>query len=368
MLRLEEICVSLGDFRLQDVSLHVERGTYLVLLGPTGTGKTVLLETIAGVYRPTRGRIHIKDQDVTRLAPEARNLGIVYQDYALFPHLTVFQNIAFGLRLKGTPERNISGAVAEMARFLDIEGLLKRRPARLSGGERQRVALARALVMEPHALLLDEPLGALDHAIRGRIQNELKRIHTELGVTILHITHDLEEAFFLADRLAVMKDGRILQEGVPDEVCRRPKSRYVAELVGIENLIAATVDDTKLSTAMGRLDRNRLPAGRDDLPERIWLTLPGWCIELFPEGDPQDYMWRGNLHVSAVLPLNTTGMVSVILKNGGGETLRTHLSRREAETRADSLAIGSTVSVGLLQEGVHWVPDLKSLDTPDSIG
>jgi ABC-type Fe3+/spermidine/putrescine transport system ATPase subunit len=356
MLRLEGIDVKLGDFRLREISLNVKPGTYLALLGPTGTGKTVLLETIAGVYRPTHGYIYVKGRDVTHLAPEARHLGIVYQDYALFPHLTVFQNIAFGLRLKGVPDRTVIGEVEKMARFLDIAALLKRRPTRLSGGERQRVALARALVMDPYVLLLDEPLGALDRAIRGRIQNELKRIHTELGVTILHITHDLEEAFFLADRMAVMKDGSILQEGTPDEVCRRPRNRHVAELVGIENLIAARVEGGRLSTAMGDLDRRRLAAGEDDLPERIRLTLPGWSIVLFPEAYPKDYFWEGNLRIAGVHPFGTTGMVEVTLANADGENLKTHLSRREAQALASSLTIGNRVRVGLLGEGVHWVP------------
>ncbi|MGO9394620.1 MAG: ATP-binding cassette domain-containing protein [Desulfobaccales bacterium] len=154
MLRLEDICLRLGEFRLREISLNVKPGTYLGLLGPTGTGKTVLLETIAGVHTVSRGRIYIRGLEATHLAPEKRRLGIVYQDYALFPHLTVFENIAFGLRLQGRPRRNIHKAVEEMAAFLEVGPLLQRRPHRLSGGERQRVALARALVMEPYVLLL----------------------------------------------------------------------------------------------------------------------------------------------------------------------------------------------------------------------
>jgi molybdate transport system ATP-binding protein len=356
MLRLEDISVRLGEFRLREISLRVEPGTYLALLGPTGTGKTVLLETIAGVHKPGSGRIYIKGRDSTHLAPEKRHLGIVYQDYALFPHLTVFQNIAFGLRLKGTEGRKIKRAVEEMASFLEIGHLLKRRPNRLSGGERQRVALARALVMEPYVLLLDEPLSALDHATRSRLQKELKRIHTELGVTIIHITHDLTEAFFLADRLAVMKEGRMLQEGPLDEVCGRPKDRGVAELVGIENLIPATVEDERLVTVMGNVGLRHLAAGRDDLPKRICLTLPGWSIDLFPHGKPQDYVWQGNLSISDVHPISGTGIVELTLVHDGGETLKTHLSRREAEALAASLGIGMTVPVGLLGKGLHWVP------------
>jgi ABC-type Fe3+/spermidine/putrescine transport system ATPase subunit len=356
MLRLEDISLKLGEFRLREISLHVEPGTYLALLGPTGTGKTVLLETIAGVHKPGSGRIYIKGRDATHLAPEKRHLGIVYQDYALFPHLTVFQNIAFGLRLKGAEGRKIKKVVEEMASFLEIGHLLKRRPNRLSGGERQRVALARALVLEPYVLLLDEPLSALDRATRSRLQKELKRIHTELGITIIHITHDLMEAFFLADRLAVMKQGRILQEGPLDEVCGRPRNRDVAELVGIDNLIAATVEDERLVTVMGNVDLRHLAAGGDDLPERICLTLPGWSIELFPAGKPQDYVWMGNLSIAGVQPMSGTGIVELTMVHNGGESLKTHLSKREAEALAASLRIGMTVPVGLLGKGVHWVP------------
>jgi ABC-type Fe3+/spermidine/putrescine transport system ATPase subunit len=356
LLRLENICVSLGEFRLREISLHVKPGTYLALLGPTGTGKTVLLETIAGVHHPSRGHIHIRGQDVTRLAPEKRHLGIVYQDYALFPHLTVFENIAFGLRRKGSPKPKIKQAVEEMAAFLEIGPLLKRRPNRLSGGERQRTALARALVMEPYVLLLDEPLSALDRATSSRIQNELKRIHRQLGVTIIHITHNVTEAFFLADRLAVMKDGQILQEGPPDEVCRRPQSHSVAELMGIENLIAATVEKARLVTAIGDLDLPQSAAGRNDLPKQVCLSLPGWSVELFPAGKPQDYMWQGSLRISEVHQMNGTGIMALLLVHDGGESLKTYLSPREAEALAASLRVGMTVPVGLLGKGVHWLP------------
>jgi ABC-type Fe3+/spermidine/putrescine transport system ATPase subunit len=356
VLRLEDICLKLGEFRLREISLHVKPGTYLGLLGPTGTGKTVLLETIAGVHTISRGSIYIRGQDATRLAPEKRHLGIVYQDYALFPHLTVFENIAFGLRLKGSPRRNINKAVAEMAAFLEIEPLLRRRPHRLSGGERQRVALARALVMKPYVLLLDEPLSALDRATSSRIQKELKRIHSELGVTIIHITHDVAEACFLADRLAVMKDGRILQEGSPEEVCRYPRSYSVAELMGIENLIAAEVEDARLVTAMGDLDLRQVAGPGGELPRRVCLTLPGWSVVLFPAGEPQDYLWQGSLRISEIHQVDGAGMVSLILVHAGGESLKTYLSPRETEAQAAALKVGMTVAVGLLNKGAHWVP------------
>ncbi|MDR3556642.1 MAG: ATP-binding cassette domain-containing protein [Syntrophobacteraceae bacterium] len=356
MLRLEDICLKLGDFHLRDIRLHVEPGTYLALLGSTGTGKTVLLETIAGVHTPNSGRIYIRGEDATRLAPEKRRLGIVYQDYALFPHLTVFDNIAFGLKLKGSPGRDIKKAVGGMAAFLEIEPLLERRPGRLSGGERQRVALARALVMEPYVLLLDEPLSALDRATRSRIKRELKRVHKELGVTIIHITHDVSEAFLLSDRLAVMKDGRILQEGAPDEMCRRPGSRSVAELTGIENLIEARVEKGRLVTSMGYADLRQPAAGMDDPPGRVYLTLPGWSIELFPAGSAREYIWQGTLTISDIRPGSGTGIVALTLRHEGGERLKTYLSRRELQAFSASLEPGMRVPVGLLAEGAYCVP------------
>ena len=358
MLRLEDVSLKLGEFRLREISLHIEAGSYLALLGPTGTGKTVLLETIAGMYAPDSGRISIMGRDVTRLAPEKRRLGIVYQDYALFPHLDVFQNIAFGLRLQGKPRREIRKSVEEMADFLEIGALLKRRPIRLSGGERQRVALARALVMKPYVLLLDEPLSALDGTSRRRLQKELKRIHTELGVTIIHITHDVSEALLLADRLAVMKEGRLLQEGAPEEVCGRPKNRSVAELMRIENLVSVTVEGDRLVTGFGDMDLRKIStAGPGNLPRRLCLILPAWSVEPFPVANPQDYFWRGNLRISHIHRMNGTGIVELILSHDGGENLKTRLSRREAESYLSSTGVGEIVPVGLLARGAHLAPE-----------
>ena len=207
-----------------------------------------------------------------------------------------------------------------MAAFLEIDSLLKRRPSRLSGGERQRTALARALVMKPYVLLLDEPLSALDGTTRIRIQNELKRIHTDLGVTIIHITHDVNEALFLADRLAVIKDGRLLQEGSPDEVRGRPRNRSVAELMRIENLISATVDGDLLVTGFGDMDLRKISADPGNLPTRLCLILPAWSVEPFPTSDPQDYFWQGNLRISNIYRMNATGIVELTLSHDGGET------------------------------------------------
>lgn len=244
-MRLERLSVSLDEFWLREISLRISPGEYFVILGPTGAGKTVLLETIAGLHRPREGRVLLDDEDVTDAPPERRGIGFVYQDYVLFPHLSVAGNIAFGLRLGRVARGVIEERVAAISRLLGIEHLLLRVPETLSGGESQRVALARALVIEPGLLLLDEPLSALDPETREGLQRELGRIHHELGTTTIHVTHDFEEAVALGDRIAVLREdrvadsrreGSIVQVGTAEEIFRRPANEFVARFVGVRNI------------------------------------------------------------------------------------------------------------------------------------
>ena len=356
MLRLEDIRVRLGDFRLRGISLHIRPGEYRVLLGSTGTGKTVLLETIAGLHHPGKGRILLKGRDITRLPPERRHLGVVYQDYALFPHLSVYDNVSFGLRIKGTGAREIRNAVEEITGFLDIGHILDRTPRHLSGGERQRAALARALVLKPHMLLLDEPLSAVDRLTRDRLRIELKRIHRELGITILHITHDLSEAFLLADRLAVMKEGAVLQEGTPAEVSSRPGNRFVAELTGTENFIPARVEGEGMIhvEGMGPVDPKVFSPAPDRTCREIFITIPGWAVELSLGCCTRPYLWCGGVTITDVN--RADGHVAVALALYNGIRLHTTLSRRETARLPFSIRPGVPVKCGILSEGVHWVP------------
>lgn len=240
-LQIRNLSVDLGEFRLRDITLDVAAGEYFVILGPTGAGKTILLETIAGLYQADQGRILIEDQDVTSLRPEKREIGFVYQDYALFPHLDVAENIAFGLTLRGMPRATVDEKVETMSRLLHIDHLLHRNPKTLSGGEQQRVALARALVIEPGLLLLDEPLSALDPETREGLQRELANVHQKLGTTTLHVTHDFEEAVALGHRVAVMDAGRIVQVGTPEDIFQRPTSEFVARFVGMRNIFQGPI-------------------------------------------------------------------------------------------------------------------------------
>jgi molybdopterin-binding protein len=229
LIRIEDLTVDLGEFILKNINLEIERGEYFVVLGPTGAGKSVLLETIAGLYQPKRGLIEIKGRDVTRAEPRKRKISIVYQDYMLFPHLTVKENIEFGLKEK-------SPDLDKIVEFLDIRRILHRKTDTLSGGKSQRVALARALVTKPAVLLLDEPLAALDINTREKIMSKLRQINEEMGITVIHITHEHSEAIVLADRIAVMNGGEILQVGKPEQVFRKPNSEFIANFVGVENL------------------------------------------------------------------------------------------------------------------------------------
>ena len=235
-LQVRDLWVDLGEFHLREVDLDISPGEYFVILGPTGGGKTVLLETIAGLHPPRRGHILLDGEEVTATPPERRGVGFVYQDYALFPHLNVAQNIGFGLELRGEGRAAIERRVDEMGRLLSIDHLFHRRPGTLSGGEQQRTALARALIVEPRLLLLDEPLSALDPATREELQRELARLHAELGTTTVHVTHDFEEAVALGDRIAVLNAGRVVQVGSPEEIFRRPDSEFVARFVGVRNI------------------------------------------------------------------------------------------------------------------------------------
>jgi putative spermidine/putrescine transport system ATP-binding protein len=222
---------------VNNVGLEVFRGEFFTMLGPSGSGKTTLLRVIAGFEVPDAGTIWLRGVDVTGLPPYQRDVNTVFQDYALFPHFTVSQNVAYGLRVRHTPKDELTTRVAAALEMVQMTAFAERRPAQLSGGQRQRVALARAIVNEPQVLLLDEPLGALDLKLRQEMQVELKRIQRQIGITFIYVTHDQEEALTMSDRLAVFRDGQIEQIGPPGEVYEKPATEFVASFVGTSNVI-----------------------------------------------------------------------------------------------------------------------------------
>jgi spermidine/putrescine transport system ATP-binding protein len=241
-LHLENLTKKFGDFTaVSDLSLTVPDGSFFALLGPSGCGKTTTLRMVAGLEDPTQGRIRIGEQDITRLRPYKRPVNTVFQSYALFPHLTIFENVAFGLRRRGI--KDYKQKTLDMIDLVQLGPYAGRKPAQLSGGQQQRVALGRALINEPGVLLLDEPLGALDLKLRRQMQIELKRIQTEIGISFVHVTHDQEEAMTMADTIAVMNQGVIEQMGAPDDLYENPVTTFVANFLGQSNLIMTDIID-----------------------------------------------------------------------------------------------------------------------------
>ena len=249
MIRIENLSNDWKEFKINNINLQVEDSEYFVILGPSGSGKTMLLELIAGMWPLDSGKIYMDNQDITMFPPEKRGIGFVYQNYMLFPHKTVFENIAFGLKVKKVAKEEIKTRVNEMMDLLKISHLADRLPRTLSGGEQQRTALARALIIYPKILLMDEPLSALDRKTRDELMQELKEIHRKFDVTLVHVTHNFDEALMLADRIAIMRNGEISQVGTSTEIFRHPADKFVADFVGAENIIEgiAKKDGTKIT-------------------------------------------------------------------------------------------------------------------------
>jgi len=268
MLAVDKLSKRLGSFAMQDVSFEVNEGEYFVLLGASGVGKTVLLEMIAGLMRPDSGHVFLDSKEITSERIQKRRIGLVYQDQALFPHLSVKKNIAYGLHCRGLNRSQIRDRALELAKSVDALELLDRSPETLSGGEAQRVALARTLATEPRCILLDEPIASLDAASRWQVRSLLRDLN-RCGQTMLHVTHDYEEAVSLASRIAVMENETIVQVGTPEAIFQRPESEFVASFVGIKNFFRGTLER---------------PAGNGQLSEFIGLSGIRFCV--LTEADP----------------------------------------------------------------------------------
>lgn len=298
---------------VKGVSLDIAEGEFFSLLGPSGCGKTTTMRMIAGFEDPSRGVVRLHGQDVTNVPPNKRDVNMVFQSYALFPHMSVWDNVAFGLKQRKVPAAEIRQRVGDMLEIVDLTGREKRRPREMSGGQQQRVALARALVNKPRALLLDEPLGALDLKLRQAMQIELKRIQREVGITFVYVTHDQSEALTMSDRIAVMNDGLVEQLAGPREIYEKPSTEFVAGFIGTSNLLVGTVTGGVLKIGGGRV----LVPGRDGeisvtvRPEKITITTEE------PGGDVSAV--RGN--VGEVVYLGTYNSYAVSLTDGAEVTV-----------------------------------------------
>jgi multiple sugar transport system ATP-binding protein len=326
---------------LQNVSFEVPDCTFFTLLGPSGCGKTTLLRIIAGLEMPDEGSIAVGGKDITSLAPAKRNISMVFQSYALYPHLTVFKNIATPLRLRNAPEDEIGSRVQEAAELLDITEHLHKRPGVLSGGERQRVALARAIVREPDVFLMDEPLSNLDALLRERMRTELKMLFERIGATVIYVTHDQVEAMAMSDVVAVLHEGQIQQAGQPQQIYDTPANEYVAGFVGSPrmNFLKVRVQDDALAFESGRRVPipDRFRKGLSDLPEAATLGFR-----------PEDVRFSepGLRFAGEVLAVETLGPQSVILAN-------TREGEMRALARADRPSKAASISLFVPEEKVH---------------
>ncbi|MAE91308.1 ABC transporter ATP-binding protein [Salipiger bermudensis] len=278
LVRLEGVTKRFGDtVALDNLTLDIAQGEFVTFLGPSGCGKSTTLRILGGFEQPTSGRVLLRGDDVTKRPPEKRNVNMVFQDYALFPHMTVRQNIGFGLELKGMGKSEIAKRQDEIMSFLELTAYGDRYPAQLSGGQRQRVALARALAPDPALLLLDEPLGALDAKLRGQVQQELKSIQRRTNKTFFFVTHDQEEALTMSDRIVVMNKGRVEQDGTPEELYFHPASRFVAEFIGETNLLTGELRGTEGNAVVmdwfGNTLRGHAPGGVPQAGEAITASV-----------------------------------------------------------------------------------------------
>lgn len=334
-----------------DVSITIERGSFMTLLGPSGSGKTTLLKMLAGFVSPTRGQILVGDRDVTHLTPNKRNVGLVFQNYALFPHMSVADNVAFPLKMRKVGRRDIAHRVDQMLDLVRLSELRARLPNQLSGGQQQRVALARTLIFRPSVLLMDEPLSALDKKLREHMQLEIKHLHEQLGVTIIYVTHDQTEALVMSDFVAVMRDGRVEQIGHPRDVYQKPATRFVADFVGEINFFVGQIDklsdrDCLVRTDGGLTIQAPVPTSTASLscgqvvsisvrPEAVRITHDASGQNVFP-AVVEEQVFLGD-------------RARIRLKLDGGHTL----IAQESTLTEHSLEKGTAVKVSLPVDAIH---------------
>ncbi len=347
-LVIEHIVKQYGAFRaVDDVSLQVKRGEFLTLLGPSGSGKTTLLMMIAGFTQPNAGRILLGARDITALQPEQRDFGMVFQGYALFPHMTVAENVAFPLRIRHRSRTEIEATVTQALTRVQMVHLKDRLPRQLSGGQQQRVALARAISFNPHLLLLDEPLGALDRKLRVDVQLEIKKLHHELGTTFIYVTHDQEEALSMSDRIAIFRQGKVAQIGTPSELYDRPTSRFVAAFLGESDFLSGKIQAiengvARIATAAGEIRQNGTQ--QPPIGSNVTLALRPEKLALRSEVPDDD---RNRLSGKVVAWRYLGGHLSFEIAVDGIGTLKTEIAAREGQ---DFLHEGKSVWLAWQQQ------------------
>jgi spermidine/putrescine transport system ATP-binding protein len=346
---LVDLVKRFGDFTAVDgINLDMPSGEFFSLLGPSGCGKTTTLRMIAGFERPSEGQILLDGEDMAQTPPHKRNVNTVFQNYALFPHLTVGENIAFGLRYKNASKQETKDRVGKALELVQLTGFDKRRPGQLSGGQQQRVALARALILNPAVLLLDEPLGALDAKLRKRLQIELKALQEEVGITFVYVTHDQEEALTMSDRIAVMSNGRVEQVGPPKEIYEEPATAYVADFLGVSNLMDAIAKGPSDGGCAVQMGDFQLIAGQGDShatgPAK--MTIRPERVSLEPQGSTGENRLPGM--VERVVYVGS--ILQVLVHLASGQTLQAWVQN---QGEGFEFSQGTSVMVALPREALR---------------
>jgi spermidine/putrescine transport system ATP-binding protein len=366
-VRLVDVVKKFGDqVAVDHIDLEVRDGEFFSLLGPSGCGKTTTLRMIGGFEQPTSGLIELQGKDVTWLPPYKRHVNTVFQNYALFPHLSIFENVAFGLRRSGVKGPEVKSRVTQMLQLVELPGFEKRKPTQISGGQAQRVALARALINRPAVLLLDEPLGALDLKLRKQMQVELKRIQQEVGITFIYVTHDQEEAMTMSDRIAVMNRGHYEQLGDPEILYERPTTRFVASFLGVSNLLPATIVGTDGAYAQARLGNDvaiRIPGGLVNGHSTVSIGVRPEKIRL---SEPSSDAPAGHNRLTGVVrDASYLGVSTQYQVESRGGTLTVYEQNVERATRAELWARGDEVQLTWSPDHSFVVPETGDDDSFD---
>lgn len=341
-ITIENVVKTFGQVRaIDDVSLRIEAGELFFLLGPSGCGKTTLLRMIAGFYHPDNGRMLFDNKDVSRVPPHERNTGMVFQNYALWPHMTVRENLAFGLEMHRVPASERQARVERVLEMVQMQEYATRSPNQLSGGQQQRVALGRALVLEPDVVLMDEPLSNLDAKLRLEMREQIKRIHHQVGVTMVYVTHDQSEALSMADRMAIMRRGRLDQVGTPRGIYNRPASRFVADFIGETNLLKGQVSaldkEATVKTSVGELRASVIYEGAK-VGDAVYCSIRPERLHLLEPGQTRPNMLAGE--VTRVVYLGHNEQYFLKLQDG------TELKSIEYDTEFPRTEVGKTAALG----------------------